>query len=108
LKLLLDQNLSRRLIRLLADAYPDASHVVLEALAHAPDAEICSFARDNGFMCVTKDSDFADLAVVWDAKVVWLRIGNCTTDDVERVLRGSKDAIDAFAADATARVLELF
>ena len=40
-------------------------------------------------------------------KVVWLRLGNCTTDDVARVLRGGFAQITAFASDPVIGVLEL-
>ena len=58
---------------------------------------------------MTKDSDFNDLAVLRGPapKVVWLRLGNCTTADLERVLRRAHGAIEAFVADPTAGVLEL-
>lgn len=67
------------------------------------------FARDNGYVLVTKDSDFADLALIQGVppKVVWLRLGNCTTDDVERALRSAREALTEFANDTTAQVLEL-
>jgi predicted nuclease of predicted toxin-antitoxin system len=107
-KPLLDQNLSRRLVSTLSDIYPGASHVALEGLERAPDAAVCAYARDNGFVPVTKDSDFVDLALLQEAKVIWLRLGNCTTSDVEQLLRASKDTIEAFMADPDDRVLELF
>jgi predicted nuclease of predicted toxin-antitoxin system len=58
---------------------------------------------------VTKDSDFSDLSVLrgFPPKVLWLRLGNCTTDDIERTLRRAHDEIVAFIADATLGVLEL-
>jgi predicted nuclease of predicted toxin-antitoxin system len=40
--------------------------------------------------------------------VIWLRLGNCTTDQIERTLRREQSTIVEFVADPTAGVLELF
>ena len=40
MKLLFDQNLSRKLVPRLADIFPDASHVQLEGMTIATDTEI--------------------------------------------------------------------
>jgi len=46
-----------------------------------PDETVWEYARQNGFDLVTKDSDFSELSVLRGSppKVIWLRIGNCTT-----------------------------
>ena len=108
-RLLLDHNLSPRLVERLADLYPGASHVALVGLERATDAEVWAYAGAHGCVIVTKDSDFNDAAVVWGGppKVVWLRLGNCTTDDVERVLRRGYVALLEFVADPAAGVLAL-
>jgi predicted nuclease of predicted toxin-antitoxin system len=78
-------------------------------LERATDAEVWAYAGAHGCAIVTKDSDFTDTAVLRGSppKVVWLRVGNCTTGDVERVLRGAAEAVTAFLADPEADVLEL-
>jgi predicted nuclease of predicted toxin-antitoxin system len=53
-KLLLDQNLSPRLVNRLVDLYPDSSHVYLIGLDTAPDLIIWEYARDNEFIIVTR------------------------------------------------------
>lgn len=40
-------------------------------------------------------------------KVVWIRTGNCSTADVERLLRTSQPLVAAFLADEVASVLTL-
>ena len=59
---------------------------------------------------MTKDSDFADLSVLrgFPPKVIWIRIGNCTTAQVEKLLRANHDAIAAFAQDQVVGLLSLF
>jgi len=57
-KLLLDQNLSPRLLRLLADIYPASAHVRDLGLAAADDETVWRYAGTEGFTIVTKDDDF--------------------------------------------------
>jgi predicted nuclease of predicted toxin-antitoxin system len=64
MRLLLDHNLSPKLIDRLADVFADRSHVTLHILDKASDTEVWNFARDNGFTLVTKDSDFYDLSLL--------------------------------------------
>lgn len=40
-------------------------------------------------------------------KVVWVRLGNCSTSDVEKLLRRQFAAIEVFAADNYASFLAL-
>ena len=110
MKLLFDQNLSCRLVSRLADICPEASHVVLVGLDRASDDEVWGYARANGYTIVTKDSDFNERSVLRGTlpKVIWLRLGNCTTGEVEATLRGHQVEIRAFIEDPTLGVLELF
>jgi predicted nuclease of predicted toxin-antitoxin system len=61
-RLLFDQNLSRRLVQLLADVYPDSLHVVDAQLDAADDRAVWDFAKDHGLIIVSKDSDFRQLS----------------------------------------------
>jgi predicted nuclease of predicted toxin-antitoxin system len=108
--LLFDQNLSPRLTERLVDVFPGASHVSLCGLERATDDDVWSYARANGFTIVTKDADFGDLGVIrgFPPKVVWLRLGNCTTRQIEAVLRAQALAIQALMTDPTVGVLAIF
>jgi predicted nuclease of predicted toxin-antitoxin system len=88
-KLLFDQNLSYRLPARLADVFPDSAHVRAPNLDQAPDDQIWEYARAKGFCIVTQDSDFAERSRLYGAppKVVWLRCGNSTPQQVEAILR---------------------
>jgi predicted nuclease of predicted toxin-antitoxin system len=59
-KLLFDQNLSRRLVPILAEQFPGSNHIVELGLDTATDREVWTFARDNGFAIASKDSDFVN------------------------------------------------
>ena len=69
MKLLFDQNLSRRLVRMLAIEHPDSAHVTEVGLDSATDNEIWSYAREHDFVIVSKDSDFRQLPVAADARM---------------------------------------
>jgi predicted nuclease of predicted toxin-antitoxin system len=109
MKLLFDHHISRKLVAHLADLFPDASHVVFHGLDRADDMVIWQFARDNAYTIVTKDSDFNDVVTLRGAppKVVWLRVGNCTTRELERIIRRNAISIGAFLNDATGVILEI-
>lgn len=53
MRLLFDQNLSRKLVTRLANIFPDCSHVQLHDLADRTDTEVWEFAKANGFCIVT-------------------------------------------------------
>ena len=89
MKLLFDHNLSYKLVARLADLYPDAEHVRNVNLHEADDRPVWEYARAHGFAIVSKDEDFHQLSFLYGAppKVVWVRLGNCTTADIEQALR---------------------
>ena len=109
-KLLFDQNLSPKLVKRLFNLYPNSDHLDLLGLGTAEDALVWRYAKDNGFVVVTKDADFADLSVLrgFPPKVVWIRRGNCSTADIENLLRDHNSEIEDLAADSTSGILTLF
>ena len=84
MKLLLDENLSRRLVPALQEKYPGTSQVAIAGLQQASDAEIWEFARLHGFTLVTKDEDFTGLQDLhgFPPKLIVLRLGNCSNQQV--------------------------
>jgi predicted nuclease of predicted toxin-antitoxin system len=108
-KLLLDENLSRKLVARLADLYPESDHVVDIGLRSSPDREVWEFAGNGGFMIVTADSDFYELATTLGPppKVIWLRRWTHPTRDAEQLLRREAVRIADFAADPELGVLVL-
>jgi predicted nuclease of predicted toxin-antitoxin system len=61
-KLLFDENLSRKLVSRLADLYPGSVHVAEAGLVESPDREVWEYAKANVFLIVSTDSDFYELA----------------------------------------------
>ncbi len=109
MSLLFDQNLSRRLVGLLAGEYPGSEHVEGAGLLGADDLTVWQYAAGRGLMVVSKDSDFRHLAMVYGPppKVIWLRVGNGPTAVVEDLLRGHLADVQAFAADPSLALLAL-
>lgn len=64
MSLLFDQNLSRRLVALLAGDYPGSQHVIDAGLIGADDPIVWRYAAANGLAVVSKDADFRHLALV--------------------------------------------
>jgi len=54
-KLLFDQNLSRRLVGRLASVFPGSAHVVDVGLESSSDEEIWSYAGAEDYVVVSKD-----------------------------------------------------
>jgi len=109
MKLLFDQNLSFRLVKLLATDFPDSDHIRLLGLEQQNDGTIWQFARDHGFTIVTQDADFDSLSQLYGfpPKVIWLRCGNTATDTILQLLLTHRDLILAFEQDQTLACLEL-
>lgn len=108
-QLLFDEQLSEVLVRKLGDVFPGALHVRLLNRGGAPDPDVWELAREHGCILVTKDGDFHRLSLLKGAppKVVWLRIGNCATADIARLLTKHAEDIREFDVQADATVLEL-
>ncbi len=110
MKLLFDQNLSFKLCNLLADLFPGSAQVRLLGLAEAGDRVIWDHAKANGFILVSQDSDFADMATLFGPppKVILLRCGNQPTAVVAQLLRTQAEALHKFDRDKTAACWEIY
>lgn len=110
MKLLFDQNLSRKLVNRLANIFPDASHVHFNGFSEASDREIWEVAKIQGFCIVTQDADFAEKSRLYGSHplVIWLRCGNATTNKVEAILRLGAEAIQELINNANLNCLELY
>ena len=108
--LLFDQNVSPRLVDRLADIYPDSVHVFTLGLGNAMDIEIWQYAHDHDYMIVTKDADFSEFGVVkgFPPKIIWIRRGNCSTQEIESILRENYSAISALSEDLEKGILAVF
>ena len=95
MKFLFDENLSPRLVAALVDLYPGSCHVRNVGLERADDESVWVYARDYDLVIISKDADFHQRSFVigYPPKVVWIRKGNCSTRDIEAILRRHNSTI---------------
>ena len=101
MKLLLDQNLSYKLIKELDNFYPGSNHVYRLGLHKASDENIWKYARDNNFAIVTQDSDFNERSLIYGypPKVIWIRVGNISTRNIKTLLVSYHKELTLFNID---------
>ena len=101
MKLLFDQNISFRLIKRIIDLFPNSKQVRELGLENSTDLEIFEYAKRNDFAIVTFDSDFCDLNIVkgYPPKIIWIRTGNTTSGNLEKLLRKKSDLINLFLTE---------
>lgn len=109
MKLLFDENLAARLVRDLSDVYPESTHVSALGLGGTSDRAIWARAVADGFVLVTKDEYFHRLSVLLGSppKAIWIRLGNCATEDVARLLRFRAEDVKTFVEHEEATFLEV-
>jgi predicted nuclease of predicted toxin-antitoxin system len=107
MKLLLDQNLSRRILSLIAELFPGSEHVGALGLDRVADEEVWDFAREHGFVILSKDADFHQMSLVrgFPPKVIFLKVGNCSTEVILSLLRVHSEDIRVFSRDPEASLL---
>ena len=110
MKLLFDHNLPPSLVTRLADLFPGSTHVFALGLDRASDAEIREYAHQEALVIVTKDADFSDLCLLkgFPPKVIWIRRGNCSVNELEQLLREHFEQIEVLEVDQFYGVLTLF
>jgi predicted nuclease of predicted toxin-antitoxin system len=110
MKLLFDHNLSPRLVNRLADIFPDSNHVDNLGLAQADDRAVWVYAKNNGFAIATKDSDYNELLILrgFPPKIIWIRRGNCSTSEIEAMLKTHINEIQTLFDDSSLGILTLY
>ena len=99
MKLLLDENLSRRLLAAIDDLFPGSLHVTQVGLSSGtPDRKIWEYAQQNGFAILTADTDFVTLANTLGAppKVILLESCDYPTGIAAQALRANAQRISEF------------
>ncbi|MBE9078757.1 DUF5615 family PIN-like protein [Romeria aff. gracilis LEGE 07310] len=109
MKLLLDETLSDRIIHRISDLYPDSEHVKTLGLINTDDLVIWDYAKANGFVIVSKDSDFHQRSLLYGhpPKFIYLRVQNCPTSKITQILRDNLDTIVQFERSETESLLVL-
>jgi predicted nuclease of predicted toxin-antitoxin system len=111
MKILIDQNISFRIVARIQQAFPNIAHVKSLNLIDENDYKIFKFARQNGFDAIlTLDEDFYNILLEYNPppKVIWLRIGNCSTAHLAQIILNNQTDIQTFLNDTTHDCLEIF
>ncbi len=109
MKLLFDQNLSPGLAVFFAKTFSGSKHLQEFDLATVDDSVVWEFAKTEGFTIVTKDNDFNNLVVFFGfpPKVIWVRRGNCSTNDIKELLISNIEGIKEFILDLNNGILTI-
>jgi predicted nuclease of predicted toxin-antitoxin system len=97
MKILLDANISWKLVNKLKPIFGECAHVDLIGLnVPANDIDIWNYAFDNGYIIITKDNDFADLMEIkgFPPKIVLLKTGNNSSQAIMELLISAKLEIE--------------
>ena len=110
MKLLLDQNLSHRLVPALIETYPDSSHVSSLNMGEASDLEIWRYAKQEGFSIVTLDADFHEYSLLYEGPplIIWLKCGNQPRATILEKLLNSRGSIEQVASDTDTWCVEVY
>ena len=79
-------------------AFPDSEHVREIGLKGQTDEDIWNHAKLHGFTIISKDKDFYQRALLYGSppKFIWLRLGNCTRDELLALIQRHEPDILAF------------
>ena len=110
MKLLLDENLSRRIIPMIQDAYPESSQIALLGMESANDKTVWAYAQQQGFILVTQDSDFNEMSVLYGhpPKIIWLKCGNQPRKRIVEILLSIQEDVTTFANNPAISCLEVY
>ena len=101
MRLLFDQNLSPFLCQVVGDRFPGSIHVREIGLSQAADSNVWDYAVRHDFTIVTKDAHFRQMSFLrgYPPKVVWVRIGNCSTKAIKALLLARAQELEEFLSD---------
>lgn len=108
--ILLDNNLSPKISRVLGANYTRVNHVTDVGLESEEDSKIWSFVKERAGTIITKDADFFHLLNRYGhpPKVIWIRMGNATTGQMIQLLTDKQSTIEKFLSNAALGLLELY
>lgn len=98
MSLLFDQNISFRIVQKVQIMFPNSKQVRELGLEGMSDDTIWKFAKQNNFTIVTFDSDFFEISNLkgHPPKIIWLRTGNTTTNNIIEILQLKSETIIDF------------
>jgi predicted nuclease of predicted toxin-antitoxin system len=107
---LIDQNISRKVLPTVSNLFPNSNHVVLCGLENKLDVAIFQYAKEQGFSAIlTNDHDFLTISLMFNPppKILLLRTGNLTNAQVIQLINLKAEVIELFLNDSALDVLEI-
>ncbi|MBF0264950.1 MAG: DUF5615 family PIN-like protein [Gammaproteobacteria bacterium] len=109
MKLLFDENVSSRLVKLLTKEYPESTHIDLLNMQGTTDTNIWDYAQNNNYTIVSKDNDFRQRSFYFGCppKIIWLSVGNSGTKEISELLLSNSEKVKLFINSPTDCLLVL-
>lgn len=109
MKLLLDENISLRLVKFLQKDFPGSSHISFLNMQGYTDTQIWELAKQEHYIIVSKDNDFRQRSFLlgFPPKVIWLSIGNGGLNPIKDLLLNNIAVIERFYHDLNEGLLVL-
>ncbi len=110
MKLLFDENISWRIVKKVQDVFPLSEHVTNIQPKLIDDLSIFYHARNENFLIVTCDEDFRELQSIngFPPKIIWLRMGNTSTQRVLAKLMDNQQGINELESNDEIGILEIY
>lgn len=111
MKLLLDENLSWRMIKKLTLHFSEVVHASeLKISQPADDISIWNYAKKNGFTIISKDDDFEKIVLLRKAppKLIYLKTYNLNTKKLVSLILKNKDRINEFVTSEENDIFEIY
>lgn len=109
MKLLLDENISLKLVKFILKDFPESNHIDFLKMQGAFDANIWKYAADEDYIIVSKDNDFRQRSFLFGSppKIIWLSVGNGGTKIIKELLLKNVALIYKFTQEPTEGLLVL-
>ncbi len=111
MKLLLDENLSWRMIKKLKPFFEEVDHVSkLKIIQPADDISIWNYAKKNGFTIISKDDDFEKIVLLRKSppKLIYLKTYNLDTQKLIDLIVKNTDKISEFINSKENDIFEIY
>ncbi|MFZ1320734.1 MAG: DUF5615 family PIN-like protein [Ignavibacteria bacterium] len=110
MKLLFDENISYRILKKLNSDFDNSIHCFNINPLPKNDFDIWKYAKDNNFSIVTFDGDFYEWMILkgFPPKIIWLRTGNKTTENIGNIINNKSSDILDFHKNKDLGILELY
>jgi len=109
MKLLLDQNISYKLLKPLSKLYTDVAQISRLGMGQTSDSMVWQYALTHDYAIVTFDAYFIERNALtgYPIKVIWLRCEDNSTNNILQLLSENQALILQFNLDKDKSCLEL-